>query len=61
MREVLPLANRLDPVKGDIPPSLFQQLAEMGYFGITIPEEYGVWGSVPSSTAWSLKSWRAAG
>jgi alkylation response protein AidB-like acyl-CoA dehydrogenase len=41
MREVLPLANKLDPMKGDIPPSLFEQLAEMGYFGITIPEEYG--------------------
>lgn len=41
MREVLPLANKLDPVKGDIPQSLFEQLADMGYFGITIPEDYG--------------------
>lgn len=41
MREVLPLANKLDPVKGDIPPSLYEQLSEMGYFGITIAEEYG--------------------
>ena len=40
-REVLPLANELDPVKGDIPASLIEQLAEMGYFGITIPQEYG--------------------
>ncbi|MET0987266.1 MAG: acyl-CoA dehydrogenase family protein, partial [Steroidobacteraceae bacterium] len=41
MREVLPLANKLDPIKGDIPHSLLEQMAEMGYFGITIPQEYG--------------------
>jgi len=38
---VLPLANRLDPLKEDMPASLRDQLAEMGYFGILIPEEYG--------------------
>jgi alkylation response protein AidB-like acyl-CoA dehydrogenase len=41
MREVLPLANKLDPVQGDIPQELMEKLGEMGYFGITIPEEYG--------------------
>ncbi|HVR29231.1 MAG TPA: acyl-CoA dehydrogenase family protein [Thermoanaerobaculia bacterium] len=41
MKEVLPVANELDPVKGDIPASLRQKLGEMGYFGIVIPEEYG--------------------
>ena len=41
MKEVLPLANKLDPEQGDIPMSLRDKLAEMGYFGITIPEEYG--------------------
>jgi len=41
MREVLPVANKLDPQQGEIPMSLRDQLAEMGYFGITIPEEYG--------------------
>jgi len=41
MREVLPVANRLDPVEGDIPMSLRDKLGEMGYFGILIPEEYG--------------------
>src|SRR5260370_40223271 len=41
MREVLPLANKLDPEQGEIPMSLRDQLAEMGYFGIVIPEEYG--------------------
>ena len=38
MKEVLPLANKLDPEQGDIPMSLRDKLAEMGYFGITIPE-----------------------
>ncbi|HKQ84038.1 MAG TPA: acyl-CoA dehydrogenase family protein [Steroidobacteraceae bacterium] len=41
MREVLPLANELDPIKGDIPDSLLEQMADMGYFGITIPQAYG--------------------
>ncbi|MBI5505797.1 MAG: acyl-CoA dehydrogenase family protein [Deltaproteobacteria bacterium] len=41
MKEVLPLANRLDPVQGEIPMSLRDQLAKMGYFGILIPEQYG--------------------
>ena len=41
INEVLPVANELDPVQGDIPESLRDKLAEMGYFGIRIPEEYG--------------------
>ena len=41
MKEVLPVANELDPVQGEIPMSLRRQLADMGYFGILIPEEYG--------------------
>ena len=41
MREVLPVANRLDPEKADIPMELREKMAEMGYFGILIPEEYG--------------------
>jgi alkylation response protein AidB-like acyl-CoA dehydrogenase len=39
--EVLPAANRLDPVKGDIPRALIDQMGELGFFGILIPEEYG--------------------
>lgn len=39
--EILPVANELDPQKKDIPENLRAKLAEMGYFGITIPEEYG--------------------
>ena len=41
LREVLPVANKLDPEKGDIPMSLREKMAEMGYFGILIAEEHG--------------------
>lgn len=41
MKEVLPVANELDPVQGEIPLSLRAKLADMGYFGIRIPEQYG--------------------
>ena len=41
MNEVLPVANELDPVQGEIPASLRNKLADMGYFGIRLPEEYG--------------------
>src|SRR5437763_16378739 len=41
MREVLPIANKLDPEQGEIAMSLRDKLAERGYFGIVIPEEYG--------------------
>lgn len=39
--EMLPVANRLDPEKGDIPQELVRKLGEMGYFGILIPEDLG--------------------
>ncbi len=41
MKEVLPVANRLDPQQGMIPMELRQKMADMGYFGIRVPEEYG--------------------
>ena len=41
MKRVLPLANKLDPEKGLIPRELIDELAELGYFAILIPEEYG--------------------
>ncbi|MGO4392194.1 acyl-CoA dehydrogenase family protein [Variovorax sp. M-6] len=41
MREVLPVANKLDGPDGEIPMDLRQKMADMGYFGIMIPEEYG--------------------
>ena len=39
--EVLPLANRLDPVKGDMPRELIDKMGELGFFRIVIPQEYG--------------------
>lgn len=39
--EVLPVANQLDPEQGEIPLELRKKLADMGYFGIRIPELFG--------------------
>jgi alkylation response protein AidB-like acyl-CoA dehydrogenase len=41
LKEILPVANKLDPVQGDIPMSLRDKIAEMGFFGILFPTEYG--------------------
>jgi alkylation response protein AidB-like acyl-CoA dehydrogenase len=41
MNEVLPTANRLDPVKGDIPRDLIEKMGDLGFFAIMIPEEFG--------------------
>jgi len=41
MKEVLPVANRLDPAQGEMPMELRDKMAELGYFGILIPQEYG--------------------
>ncbi|HWV51032.1 acyl-CoA dehydrogenase family protein [Pseudorhodoplanes sp.] len=41
LNEVLPVANKLDPMREDIPVTLRERLAQMGYFGIMISEEYG--------------------
>ncbi|MCZ6641064.1 MAG: acyl-CoA dehydrogenase family protein [Gammaproteobacteria bacterium] len=40
-KEVLPVANELDPVQGQIPMDLRNKMGEMGYFGIRMPEEHG--------------------
>jgi alkylation response protein AidB-like acyl-CoA dehydrogenase len=41
MNEVLPAAKELDPQRGDIPARIIERAAELGFFGILIPEEYG--------------------
>jgi alkylation response protein AidB-like acyl-CoA dehydrogenase len=41
VEEVLPIANELDPQKGEMPRSLIERLGELGYFGITIPQDHG--------------------
>lgn len=39
--EVLPLANRLDPLKADMPAELIEKMGDLGFFGILIPQVYG--------------------
>lgn len=41
MNEVLPVANKLDPEKGDIPDDIRARMGELGFFGIMAPEKYG--------------------
>lgn len=41
MNEVLPIANELDPLNEDIPMALRKKMADLGLFGVLIPEEYG--------------------
>jgi alkylation response protein AidB-like acyl-CoA dehydrogenase len=41
LAEVVPVADELDPVKGDIPDALIGKLAERGWFGIMVGREHG--------------------
>ncbi|RTL68537.1 MAG: acyl-CoA dehydrogenase [Pseudonocardiaceae bacterium] len=41
MDQVLPVANELDPQKGEIPRSLLAEMGKLGFFGITVGTEYG--------------------
>jgi len=38
---VLPLADELDPQKAEMPRALVDELAGLGWFGITVPAEHG--------------------
>jgi alkylation response protein AidB-like acyl-CoA dehydrogenase len=40
MNKVLPIANRLDPERGLIPPSIRSEMGRLGFFGVMIPEKY---------------------
>ncbi|HLH78011.1 MAG TPA: acyl-CoA dehydrogenase family protein [Candidatus Binataceae bacterium] len=40
-REVRPIANALDRRQEEIPPSLIEKMARLGYFGLTVDEEAG--------------------
>jgi alkylation response protein AidB-like acyl-CoA dehydrogenase len=39
--EILPVAGPLDSAKADIPDELLDKIAQRGYFGVIIPEQYG--------------------
>ena len=41
--QALPVANELDPVQGDIPRALIEQMGELGFFGITISKRTAGW------------------
>ena len=41
LEHVLPVANRLDPLREEIPDSLLDRLRDHGYFGILIDREHG--------------------
>jgi alkylation response protein AidB-like acyl-CoA dehydrogenase len=41
MEEILPVANELDPVQGEIPQEIRKKMGELGFFGILTPEKYG--------------------
>jgi alkylation response protein AidB-like acyl-CoA dehydrogenase len=40
-KEVVPIADALDREEAEIPASLLQKMAEMGFFGMLVPKEYG--------------------
>jgi acyl-CoA dehydrogenase len=44
-REIAPLARQIDMERSIIPDQLLEKMAEIGIFGISIPDEYG--GSAP--------------
>ena len=41
MNEVLPLANRMDPLREKIPVELRKKMGEHGFFSLLVPERYG--------------------
>jgi butyryl-CoA dehydrogenase len=41
MKEVLPVANQLDPLKGKIPTELRAKMSDLGFFSLLVPTQYG--------------------
>jgi len=61
MKEVLPVANRLDPAQGEMPLELRDKMAELGYLGSSSRRNTAASGSGSSSTCSSPRSSRARG
>ncbi len=40
-REIIPIADELDNAEKEIPPAIIKKMAELGYFGLIFPSEYG--------------------
>ena len=42
-KEIAPVAEHVHRTNGDVPEDIIAGLAEMGAFGLSVPEEYGGW------------------
>jgi len=40
-KQVAPIADRYDRENGEIPEDILKGMSELGYFGLTVPEEFG--------------------
>lgn len=40
-KEIIPIVGDIDNVGGEIPDYILKKMGELGFFGITAPEEYG--------------------
>ncbi len=40
-QEIIPIADKLDQVDGEIPQEVLNKMGELGFFGILAPKEYG--------------------
>ncbi len=64
-RYVAPIADEIDQRYGELPQDLIDRMAEAGYFGITIPTEYGGLGldtmSAVIVTEELVRAWTSAG
>ncbi len=62
---IAPMADELDQRDEELPQELVDEIAEMGYFGLTIPEEYGGLGQDALSavivTEELVRAWSSAG
>ena len=57
--EVAPHAHEWHRANAYIPMEIIEQMADLGVFGLTIPEEYGGLGLPRSPCAWSRRNCRA--
>ena len=50
-REIVPIADELDNAEKEIPLEVIGKMAELGYFGLIFPAEYGGMGLDTTSMA----------
>ena len=54
--QVRPHAEHVHRTNGDIPEEVIAGLAELGGFGLSVPEEYGGFATAASTTTWAWSS-----